>query len=50
MNAAPAFIHPAFASPAPNPRPLPWDRGRDIRALSDYIRAVLAARRLGVRT
>lgn len=41
---AQTFIHPAFARTAPDPRPIPWDRDVDVRALAEYIRAVLAVR------
>lgn len=44
---AQVFVHPAYARTAPNPRPLPWDRGGDVRALAAYIRAVLLALRSG---
>lgn len=49
MSTAPTFLHPAFARTAPNPEPLRWDQGRDIRALSAYIRAWLLQTRAGVR-
>lgn len=50
MNTAPAFIHPAFARTAPSPEPMRWRTTGDVRAMAIYIRAVLAARRLGVRS
>lgn len=48
MTAAP-FIHPAFTRQMPKPQVLPWDKGRDVRALAGYIRAALLQRRAGVR-
>lgn len=48
MTAA-AFIHPRYAATKPDPRPLPWDKGRDIQAFAGYIRAALLQQRAGVR-
>lgn len=47
MNTAPDFLHPAFARIAPRPEPMRWRATGDVRAMASYIRAVLAARRLG---
>ncbi len=38
---APQFIDPRYARTTPNPRPIPWDRGPDVRVMADYIRACL---------
>ena len=33
------FLHPRYARTTPDPLPITWDRGLDVRALAAYIRA-----------
>lgn len=46
---APAFLDPRYARTAPDPRPLPWDRSRDVQVLAAYIRTALLRARAGLR-
>lgn len=44
MNAT-LFLNPRYARTAPDPRPIPWGSGLDVRALAAYIRAWIVQNR-----